>query len=322
METSIGWQLLPMTLADGLSLGVMYAIIALGYTLVYGVLGLINFAHSEVFMVGGIVGVELLIYVLTPTSLHPLIQLALALLGAGFAAAAVAWVVERYAYYPLRSRPGSGSLAPLITGIGVSLVLMDTVRLFESFFGHFERPFPSIAWFEETYVVSEHLILSYKSLVIWGLGGGFLALVHGLVNRTRWGLALRAVAQDTHAAMLLGIESRKMVVLAFVLGGFLAGMGGVLYALQFGKINAFSGFVPGIKAFTAAVLGGIGSIPGAVLGGILLGLIEMLAGTYLPLLTDGAIGSEYKDIVTFLLLILVLLCRPTGLLGKPKAEKV
>lgn len=323
-------QLLPITLVDGLTLGVMYAIIALGYSLVYGVLGLINFAHSEVFMVGGVVGVELLLHVLVPTGWHPLIQLSIALVLAGVASAGLAYLIERYAYRPLLqgsskgkgARIGSTGLAPLITGIGVSLVLMDMVRLIESFWGNFERPFPAISWFNEVWVVDELLSISYKSLVIWGLGLLFLICVQLFIKKTRWGLALRAVAQDAHAATLVGIQSRKMVVLAFMLGGFLGGMGGVLFAMQFGKIDPFSGFIPGMKAFTAAVLGGIGSIPGAVLGGILLGLLEMLAGTYLPLLSDGMIGAEYKDSVAFLVLIIVLMCRPTGLLGRPQTEKV
>jgi branched-chain amino acid transport system permease protein len=323
VESSAIWlQLLPSTLADGLSLGVMYAIIALGYTLVYGVLGLINFAHSEVFMVGGIVGVEVLLYVTAPFGWHPLIQLCIALLAGGFVAALVAWGVERLAYRPLRSRSAGGSLAPLITGIGVSLVLMDTVRLVESFFGHFERPFPDFPWFNEVLSLTPWLSLSYKSIVIWIFGAFLLSILVVLVQKTRWGLALRAVAQDAQAATLLGIKSQNMVVFAFVLGGFLGGMGGVLFALQFGKMDPFAGFIPGMKAFTAAVLGGIGSISGAMLGGILLGILEVLAGTYLPMLTQGVIGNEYRDSVAFFILILVLLWCPSGLLGKAKVDKV
>jgi branched-chain amino acid transport system permease protein len=164
--------------------------------------------------------------------------------------------------------------------------------------------------------------VNYKFVTIVIVGTAMLVGLTYLVNRTRLGRAIRAVAQDPKAAALMGIDVNRIVARTFLIGGALAGVAGVLYGLHFGKMDPFSGFIPGIKAFTAAVLGGIGNIPGAMLGGLLLGLIEVLAGTYLPIMTDGAIGNEYKDITAFGILILILIFRPSGLLGRPAVEKV
>lgn len=314
-------SLLPITLVDGLILGLMYAVIALGYTMVYGVLGLINFAHSEIFMVGGIVGIEVLTYGTAQSGLHPLGQLAIALGGGALVAAALAYATERIAYRPLRQR-NAPRLVPLITAIGMSLVLQDLVRLIESLFGHFIRPFPDFEFFGRSISLTDTVVVSYKSIVILVVGTAMLIGLRYVVNSTRLGKAIRAVAQDQKASALMGIDVNRIIAYTFIIGGALGGIGGVLFGLQFGKLDPFSGFVPGIKAFTAAVLGGIGSIPGAMLGGVLLGVIEVCAGTFLPILTDNVIGNEYKDIFAFGILILILIFRPAGLLGRNVAEKV
>ncbi|WFU84965.1 branched-chain amino acid ABC transporter permease [Bradyrhizobium sp. CIAT3101] len=321
MSFQLVLELLPSTLADGLILGLLYATIALGYTMVYGVLGLINFAHSEIFMVGAFVAVELLTYVLAGSPLHPVIQLVLAMIVAAAVSAALAGLAERVAYRPLR-RSNAPKLAPLITAIGISLFLQDAVRFVESLFGQFIRPFPSMPFFDIPLPLTPNDSVPMKSLVILIVAGAMLAGLRYTVTHTRLGKAIRAVATDRMAASLMGIDVNRIVMLTFVIGGALAGVAGTLYALQFGRVDPFSGFIPGLKAFTAAVLGGIGSIPGAMVGGIVLGLIEMLIGTFVPILTNNAIGTEYKDIFAFGILILILIFKPTGLLGRPSTEKV
>jgi branched-chain amino acid transport system permease protein len=321
MSFQLALELLPPTLADGLILGLLYATIALGYTMVYGVLGLINFAHSEIFMVGAVVAVELLTYVLAGSPLHPVVQLVLAMIVAAAVAAALAGLAERIAYRPLR-RSNAPKLAPLITAIGISLFLQDAVRFVESLFGQFIRPFPSMPFFDIPLPLTPNDSVPMKSLVILVVAGAMLAGLRYTVNQTRLGKAIRAVATDRMAASLMGIDVNRIVMLTFLIGGALAGVAGTLYALQFGRVDPFSGFIPGLKAFTAAVLGGIGSIPGAMVGGIVLGLIEMLIGTFVPILTNNAIGTEYKDIFAFGILILILIFKPTGLLGRPSTEKV
>jgi len=321
MSFQLALELLPPTLADGLILGLLYATIALGYTMVYGVLGLINFAHSEIFMVGAVVAVELLTYVLAGSPLHPVVQLVLAMIVAAAVSATLAGLAERVAYRPLR-RSNAPKLAPLITAIGISLFLQDAVRFVESLFGQFIRPFPSMPFFDIPLPLTPNDSVPMKSLVILIVAGAMLVGLRYTVNQTRLGKAIRAVATDRMAASLMGIDVNRIVMLTFLIGGALAGVAGTLYALQFGRVDPFSGFIPGLKAFTAAVLGGIGSIPGAMVGGIVLGLIEMLIGTFVPILTNNAIGTEYKDIFAFGILILILIFKPTGLLGRPSTEKV
>jgi branched-chain amino acid transport system permease protein len=317
--TSLG--LLPATLIDGTVLGLLYATIALGYTMVYGVLRLINFAHGEIFMIGGIAAIELLTFVLVPLGMPPLMLLVFGLLFAALVSALVALGAERVAYRPLRKRRAP-RLVPLITAIGLSLLLQDAVRFGESLFGNFIRPFPAMPLFDQGWSLGAGVMISYKSLTILLVGILMLAFLYYLVNHTRLGQAIRAVAQDQRASTLMGIDVDRVVSSTFAIGGALAGMAGVLYALQFGKLDPFAGFIPGLKAFTAAVLGGIGSIPGAMIGGVLLGLVEVFSGTFLPILTDGVIGTDYKDIFVFGLLILVLIFRPGGLRGKSVVEKV
>lgn len=315
--------LLPITIADGISLGLVYAVIALGYTMVYGVLEFINFAHSEIFMVGGVLGVELLINVLSKTGWHPLLQLVLALIFAAAGAGGLAVFVERVAYRPLRLR-GAPKLVPLISAIGMSLFLIDATRFVESLFGQFNRPFPEYAQqpFFDVQVPFFNVTVPIKVFVVLAVVLLMLGSLVYLVNYTRTGRAIRAVAQDQSTSALMGINVSNIITIVFLIGGALGGVAGVLYALKYGSVNPYVGFIPGLKSFTAAVLGGIGSIPGAMLGGVLLGLLETFAGTYLDPLTGGVIDASYKDIVAFAVLILILIFKPAGLLGKAVSEKV
>ncbi len=323
MSLEVLLALLPPTIIDGVVLGLVYAVIALGYTMVYGVLEFINFAHSEIFMFGAIVGVELLINLLSKTTLPPMIQLVMAIIVAAALAGLLAITVERVAYRPLRLR-GAPKLVALITAIGMSFFLADAVRFVLSLFGNFNRPFPSYTpdFFGTQIKLTDTAQLSYKSITIIVVATLMLWLLTFIVNRTRTGRAIRAVAQDQGTSSLMGINVTSIITITFLIGGALGGVAGVLYTLQFGNASPFMGFLPGLKAFTAAVLGGIGNIPGAMLGGVVLGLVETFAATYLPILTNNLIGAEYKDIIAFSVLIIILIFKPSGLLGKAVSEKV
>lgn len=323
MSLEVLLALLPPTIIDGVVLGLVYAVIALGYTMVYGVLEFINFAHSEIFMFGAIVGVELLINLLSKTALPPVIQLVMAIIVAAALAGLLAITVERVAYRPLRLR-GAPKLVALITAIGMSFFLADAVRFVLSLFGNFNRPFPSYTpdFFGTQIKLTDTAQLSYKSITIIVVAILMLWLLTFIVNRTRTGRAIRAVAQDQGTSSLMGINVTSIITITFLIGGALGGVAGVLYTLQFGNASPFMGFLPGLKAFTAAVLGGIGNIPGAMLGGVVLGLVETFAATYLPILTNNLIGAEYKDIIAFSVLIVILIFKPSGLLGKAVSEKV
>lgn len=307
-------------LVDGLILGLVYAVIALGYTMVYGVLELINFAHSEIFMLGGVVGVSVLIGISAAGGLPPLALIAVALLAAAAASGVVAVAVERVAYRPLRLR-GAPRLVPLISAIGMSLFLTDAVRFVLSLSGAFYVTPPSFPGLRTRLVLGATSV-QYKALLVMAVAALMMAGLTFLVGRTRLGKAIRAVAQDRATASLMGIDVNRIVALTFLIGGALGGMAGVLYGLQFNKLDPYIGFLPGLKAFTAAVLGGIGNVPGAMVGGIVLGLLETFAGGYSSNLTGGAVGPEYKDIIAFLILIAILIFRPAGLLGRAVAEKV
>jgi branched-chain amino acid transport system permease protein len=300
----------------------MYALIALGYTMVYGVLEFINFAHSEIFIVGAFVGVELLLGLKTAGVLDtvpwPIVLLGVLVAGAA-ASGALAVTIERVAYRPLRGAP---RLIPLISAIGMSFFLQDVIRLFESLWRNaFNLVYPSMDALNARFEISETLDISMKSLVVivaallmlWGL--------HVIVNRTKIGTAIRAVAEDQAAASLMGINVNRIISLTFLIGGAMGGAAGVLFGVQYSLINPYTGFIPGLKAFTAAVLGGIGNIPGAMLGGLVLGLLEAFAASYMSLLTGGAFGAEYKDIFAFSVLILILIFRPKGLLGEVVRER-
>ena len=313
--------LLPQVLFDGLLLGFVYAMIALGYTMVYGVLELINFAHSEIFMIGSVVGIEVF-RSLTGYVPNPYILLVVAVILGGLISGLTAVGVERLAYRPLRKRGTKNRLVPLITAFGVSFVLQDLVKLLEGLWhNEFFLSMKNVGELEQS-VNLFGIFIQYKSFILIGVSLVMLGALTWLVGRTRLGLAIRSVAQDPSTAGLMGIDPEKIISRTFLIGGALGGVAGVLFALQYTTVSPYVGFLPGIKAFTAAVLGGIGNIPGAVVGGLVLGEIETLAGTFLPVLTGGAFGTEYKDVLAFLILILLLLFRPQGLLGQIVKEKV
>jgi branched-chain amino acid transport system permease protein len=322
MDLRLLLDIFPQVFLDGIILGFMYALIALGYTMVYGVLEFINFAHSEIFIVGAFVGVELLLGLKSAGLLDGLpwpLVLALTLVAGMAASGLLAVTVERIAYRPLRNAP---RLIPLISAIGVSFFLQDLIRLFESLWRNaFNLVYPTIDVLNLRFELTETIDVSVKSLVVIVAALGMLWALHAIVNRTKIGTAIRAVAEDQAAASLMGINVNRIISLTFLIGGAMGGAAGVLFGVQYGLINPYTGFIPGLKAFTAAVLGGIGNIPGAMLGGLVLGLLEAFAASYLSLLTGGAFGAEYKDIFAFSMLIVILIFRPKGLLGEIVRER-
>jgi len=317
MDYPLLLEIFPQVLLDGLILGFMYALIALGYTMVYGVLEFINFAHSEIFIVGSFVGVEIMLGLKAAGVLESLpwpLVLLLVMVAGMAASGLLAVTVERVAYRPLRNAP---RLIPLISAIGVSFFLQDAIRLFESLWRNaFNLVYPTIDALNVRFELSETNDVPVKSLVVIVAALAMLGVLHLLVNRTKIGTAIRAVAEDQAAASLMGINVNRIISLTFLIGGAMGGAAGVLFGVQYGLINPYTGFIPGLKAFTAAVLGGIGNIPGAMLGGLVLGLLEAFAASYLSLLTGGAFGAEYKDIFAFSVLIVILIFRPRGLLGE------
>ncbi|RJF73169.1 branched-chain amino acid ABC transporter permease [Deinococcus cavernae] len=325
---TIGTILLQVAVG-GLSLGVLYAIIALGYTMVYGVLQLINFAHSEVFIAGGIVG-YFVFEALKDASLNGYLKLIVACLAAMLVSGGLNVLIERLAYRPLR---GAQRLVPLITAIGVSLVLQDSLRFLVGVRGLFDLSVNLPKGFTNSIttflgVNISLLNLQVKDIILIGVAGLMMLGLNLLVNHTRLGRAMRAVAHDRQTSGLMGINSDSIISLTFLIGGALGGLGGVMFAMKYQALNAYSGTIPGMKAFTAAVLGGIGNIPGAMLGGLVLGWVETFLGVVslfqgIPgLHWLGAIKAEYKDLGAFLALILILFFKPAGLLGKATTEKV
>jgi len=322
MDVDLLIGILPQVILDGLILGFMYSLIALGYTMVYGVLEFINFAHSEIFVAGAFVGVEILLGLKGAGVLDRVpwpIVLLLVLLAGMAASALLAVTVERVAYRPLRNAP---RLIPLISAIGVSFFLQDFIRFIESIWRNaFNLVYPTIDVLNYRFELTQSLDVSVKSLVVIASALLMLWALHALVNRTKVGAAIRAVAEDQTAASLMGINVNRMISLTFLIGGAMGGAAGVMFGIQYGLINPYTGFIPGLKAFTAAVLGGIGNIRGAMAGGLVLGLLEAFAASYLSLLTGGAFGAEYKDIFAFSVLILILIFRPRGLLGEVVRER-
>ena len=320
LELLVG--IFPQVLLDGLILGCMYALIALGYTMVYGVLEFINFAHSEIFVVGAFVGVEILLGLKNAgvlDGLSPFLALAVILLAGMVVSGALAATVERVAYRPLRGAP---RLIPLISAIGVSFFLQDLVRLTESIWRNaFNLVYPSMDQLNVRFELTQTIDISVRSLVVIVASLLMLWALYLVVHRTKLGTAMRAVAEDQATASLMGIDVNRIISLTFLIGGAMGGAAGVLFGVQYGLVNPYTGFIPGLKAFTAAVLGGIGNIPGAMVGGLVLGLLEAFAASYLSLLTNGAFGAEYKDIFAFSVLILILILRPKGLLGEVVRER-
>jgi branched-chain amino acid transport system permease protein len=315
-------DILPHVLVDGIVLGFMYALIALGYTMVYGVLEFINFAHSEIFVLGAFVGVEILLLLESAghlATLHTAFVLLLVMLSGMLVSGLAAMGLERVAYRPLQ---GSPRLVALISAIGASFFLQDALRFFESLWRNtFYLTYPTMDVLDQTVPLGLHVVVPVKSLLVIGTALASLAALHFFVNRTRLGSAIRAVAQDPETASLMGIPVNRVIALTFFVGGAMGGLAGVLFGLHYSLVNPYSGFLPGLKAFTAAVLGGIGNIPGAMLGGMVLGMLEALAASYLAILTDGAFGAEYKDVFAFVVLILILVLRPKGLLGEKVREE-
>lgn len=294
-------------LINGVTLGSIYALISLGYTLVYGILMMINFAHSEIFMIGAFV--PLAILSLSGIQSVPLVfQLLIAIFLAMAGSAALGYLIERVAYKPLRH---ATRLAPLISAIGVSIFLQNAMFLFVS---NQSVPYPEIFPIR-SFRIGDSEINSLQIFII-AVALSLMLLLQFFIFKTRLGKALRATACDRETAELLGINTNKIISLTFLIGGALGGAAGLLNGMYYGSVKYNMGFVPGIKAFTAAVLGGIGNIGGAVLGGFTIGIVEALAAGFIP----G--GAEWKDIFAFAILILVLLFRPQGILGEKSVDKL
>jgi branched-chain amino acid transport system permease protein len=300
--------MLGQQLVNGLTLGAVYALIALGYTMVYGILELINFAHGEIYMIGAYLGISVLALftVVGLTQTHLVLAILLTMVIAAVYCAAYGATLERVAYRPLRQ---AHRLSPLISAIGMSIFLQNYVMLAQ---GSSDKVFPHIL--PSGGIVLFGTPISYLQLFIIVTSVILTVALQLFVDRTKLGTAMRATAQDKVMALLVGVDINRVIAVTFVIGSILAAIAGVMVAMYYGLVNFFIGYVAGIKAFTAAVLGGIGSIPGAVLGGFLLGLVESLV--------SGYISSEYKDLFAFLILILVLIFRPNGLLGKWSMQKI
>ena len=268
-------EILPQVLLDGIVLGFMYALIALGYTMVYGVLEFINFAHSEIFVLGAFVGVEVLLLLQSAgylAILHPLIILLLVIVASMVISGFAAMALERVAYRPLLGGP---RLVALISAIGASFFLQDGLRLFESLWRNtFYLNYPSLEFLDQTVPLAANLVIPVKSILVIVTALMTLAGLYVFVNRTKLGMAIRAVAQDPDTASLMGVPVNQVIALTFFVGGALGGLAGVLFGIHYSLVNPYTGFIPGMKAFTAAVLGGIGNIPGAMVGGMMLGLLE------------------------------------------------
>jgi branched-chain amino acid transport system permease protein len=297
---------------NGLTLGAIYGLIAIGYTMVYGIIGMINFAHGDVYMIGAFHAIiTFLILGVFGISWVPLALFLMLIVGI-LLTAVYGWTVERVAYRPLR---GSFRLAPLISAIGMSIFLQNYVQLLQ---GARNKPLQPLIkgglTLTEDVVGSFSVRLGYLQIFIVLLTVGLMVMFTLIITRTALGRAQRACEQDQKMAALLGVNVDRTISLTFVIGAALASVAGLMVTLYYGVVDFFIGFLAGIKAFTAAVLGGIGSLPGAMLGGILIGLIEAF--------WSGYFSVEYKDVAAFAILVLVLIFRPTGLLGKPEIEKV
>ena len=297
---------------NGLVQGSVYALVALGYTMVYGILGLINFAHGEVVMIGAMLAISVLAALLG-LGVPPLLALPLSVAAAMLGCMALGYCIERVAYRPLRHAP---RLAPLITAIGVSIVLQNLAMMV---WGRGYHPFPAL--FDNRSHNVFGALLSDVQLLIFLLAASIMVALLWLVHSTRMGRAMRAVAENPHAAQLMGVDINRVISNTFVLGAALAAVAGIMVSANYGPAHYYMGFLLGLKAFTAAVLGGIGNLRGAMLGGLLLGLIESLGAGYAGDLSGGYFGSNYQDVYAFLVLIAVLVFRPSGLLGERVAER-
>jgi branched-chain amino acid transport system permease protein len=297
-------------LINGIVLGSIYGLVAIGYTMVYGIIGMINFAHGDVFMVGAFLALIAFLALLAIGITAVPLALFLVLIIAMLLAALYGWAVERLAYRPLR---GSHRLAPLISAIGMSIVLQNYVQIAQ---GARVKPLPPLI--PGGYTIWEHngfaVQVSNVQIIIVVTTLALMTLFSWLVSATKLGRNMRACEQDLKMASLVGVDIDRTISLTFVIGAALAAVAGIMYLLYYGVIDFFIGFIAGVKAFTAAVLGGIGSLPGAMLGGLLIGLIETFWSAYF--------SAEYKDVAAFSILVLVLIFMPTGILGRPEVEKV
>lgn len=294
---------------NGVTLGSIYGLIAIGYTMVFGIIGMVNFAHGDLFMLSAFIAMILYLVLAQVLGISSLAVALLIVLVLGMVMTGLwNWVIERLAYRPLR---GSFRLAPLISAIGMSIFLMNFVQLVQ---GPRNKSVPPLIEGLMTFGPAGGVVVSYKQVLIVGVTTALLALFWYLVQKTPLGRAQRACEQDRRMAALLGINVDRTVSITFVMGAALASVAGLLYVLQYGSVNFSDGFVPGVKAFTAAVLGGIGSLPGAVLGGLMIGLIEALWAAY--------VSSDYKDVAAFSILAITLIFLPSGILGRPEVEKV
>jgi branched-chain amino acid transport system permease protein len=297
---------------NGLVLGSMYALVALGYTMVYGIIGLINFAHGDVLMVGALVAWTV-VTLMADSGLPGWGLMLLALPCAIAVCCTLNFTIEKVAYRPLRSAP---RLAPLITAIGMSLLLQTLAMII---WKPNPKPFPQLLPSEPIDLGGP--VISVTQCLILGSTAVILAGLMWLVNRTRLGRAMRATAENPRVAALMGVKPDFVISATFVIGASLAAVAGIMWAANYGTVQHSMGFLPGLKAFTAAVLGGIGNLAGAVVGALLLGLVEALGAGYLGELTGGVLGSHYADIFAFAALILVLTLRPAGLLGERVADR-
>ncbi len=317
---------------SGMAQGAIYALIALGYTMVYGVLGLINFAHGEIFMSGAFSAYFLANFLDKhqlvgftfikpergdPSFLdnHPLLGLLAVFLLAAAISTTIAIVLELVAYRPIRHSP---RLVKLITAIGASFFLQYTFR---GFFGSGGKVYPDIAILKGTFFEDSPFEIQKTIVVVFISALLMLGLLYAFIQGTKTGRAIRAVSEDIETAKLMGVDVDRTISTTFAVGGFMAGVAGVLYALIFAQVNFYMGFVPGVKAFTAAVLGGIGNLPGAAVGGLVLGILESVGPT---LILDGLgipAAHQLKDVIAFTMLVLILIFRPTGILGEHLATK-
>ncbi len=299
-------------LINGLVLGSVYALVALGYTMVYGIINLINFAHGEVLMVGALTSWTV-VTALADSGLPSWLLMLISLVGAVVVCTVLNFGIEKIAYRPLRNAP---RLAPLITAMGMSLLLQTLALII---WKPNPKPYPILLPAEPFHIGGA--VINTTQILILVVTAVTLAGLMFLVNRTKLGRAMRSTAENPRVAALMGVKPDVIISATFVIGAALAALAGVMYAANYGSVQHSMGFLPGLKAFTAAVFGGIGNLAGAMLGGVLLGLIEALGAGYIGVLTGGVLGSQYQDIFAFIVLIGVLTLRPQGLLGERVADR-
>lgn len=310
------WNTLLQQLINGLILGSMYALVALGYTMVYGIINLINFAHGEVFMIGSLTAWMTMTFMLGSMPGTPgWVILLVSILVACVVCAILNYTIEKLAYRPLRMK-NSPKLAALITAIGMSLLLQVLAMII---WKPTYKPYPSLL--PTTPIMIGEAVITPNQILILVITVISLGVLKWLVDYTKLGRAMRATAENPRVAALMGVKPDNVISATFIIGAILAAIAGVMWASNYGTAHHFMGFMPGLKAFTAAVLGGIGNLPGAVVGGLLIGLVESLGAGFLGPLTGDVLGSHYTDILAFVVLIIMLTLRPSGLLGERVADR-